>query len=386
MIESAEGLLFVNARLVLSDEVIIGSLEVRDGVMASIRSGEIECPDCRIVDCHGDYLLPGLVELHTDNLERHCMPRPSVAWPDLVAAAVAHDREIIASGITTVFDSIRVGSYRDEGDARSEQLFNMLSALSEGERHAVFKAEHRLHLRCELTDPDLPDMLERACLNNEVSLVSMMDHTPGQRQWADMDALRRHSRDKYPNSDELEEVLQRRIEVGDRYVPPNRTAVLQRFKGTNVVLATHDDTTREHVEEALSQGVAIAEFPCSMEAAKAADACGLKILGGAPNIVRGGSHSGNVSMHDLASAGVLHALSSDYVPASLLQAVFKLVLEEQWSVPAAVALITANTASMAGLTDRGRLAVGLRADLVRLRMAGNTPVVESVHVSGRRVA
>jgi len=292
---------------------------------------------------------------------------------------------VIASGITTVFDSIRVGSYQEEGDARSEQLLGMLQALAKGDLHDAFKADHRLHLRCELTDPRLMSMLAEACQDRRVDLVSLMDHTPGQRQWANLDALRRHHSERHPNSVELEEILQKRIEIGNRHVSLNRIAVLDWFKGTNVVLATHDDTTRAHVEEALLQGIGISEFPCSIEAAQAAAEMGLKSLGGAPNIVRGASHSGNVSMLELAQSDFLHGLSSDYVPASLLQAAFMLVRQLHWSLPKAIALIASNTASMVGLHDRGRLAVGLRADLIRVRLADETPLVESVHVNGERV-
>jgi len=182
-------------------------------------------------------------------------------------------------------------------------------------------------------------------------------------------------------------MIQHRIEQGQKHVPMNRAAVIDRFSGhENLVWASHDDTTEQHVLDGVAAGVQISEFPCSLLAAKLAGQHGLSTLGGAPNVVRGGSHSGNVSMAELLEHGLLDGLSSDYVPSSLLQAVFAIAETPGWDLPKAAALVTANTARMAGLHDRGRLVPGLRADLIRVSMSAGTPVVRAVYVGGVRVA
>ena len=416
---------FADASLVLPEGVVRGALVVEDGRIARIveagadgdvtvdtdeplgagrrgpadrgrpgpesdRGREGRADAARVEHLDGDFLLPGLVEPHTDNVERHLLPRPSARWPNALAALLAHDAEIAASGITTVCDSLRVGSHEGEREPRGELFAAVAETLA---RHAeALRVEHRLHIRCELTDPRLPETLEPFVDDPRVALLSLMDHTPGQRQWRDIEALRRHKSAPGGTRDaaSIEREIAERLEAGQRHVVAVRARVLERVAARvaarSLVLASHDDTTVEHVEQAAAEGISIAEFPCTIEAARAASAHGLATLGGAPNLVRGGSHSGNVAVRDLARAGVLDGLSSDYVPASTLQAVFALVAEEGWTLADAVALASAAPADMLGLADRGRLRAGLRADLVRVALVGDTPRVRAVHVGGRRVA
>ncbi|MBX2838898.1 MAG: alpha-D-ribose 1-methylphosphonate 5-triphosphate diphosphatase [Gammaproteobacteria bacterium] len=371
-----------NAKLVLSEEIVDGSVNVDDGIIRSISSGDHSAGE----DCEGDYLMPGIVELHTDNLERHIVPRPAAIWPNMFASVVTHDAEVACSGITTVFDSLRLGAIQGEQLPHAKLFPKMLSALAEAVDSGMLRAHHLLHLRLELTDPGLMDLLSNHADFPLLKLISLMDHTPGQRQWQDIDALRRHSSRGIRSAEEVETMIQLRIEAGNQHVPQNRRAVLSYLKNRELTLASHDDTTLEHIEEAVADKVSISEFPCSLEAASAAKKAGMFTLGGAPNVVRGGSHSGNVNMHELLDRALLDGLSSDYVPASLLQAVFQLVEQKQWSLPEATKLVTANTASMVGLTDRGVIAEGKRADLIRVRLVNGCPCVRSVYVSGHRVA
>ena len=172
-----------------------------------------------------------------------------------------------------------------------------------------------------------------------------------------------------------------------RYSDANREAILALGHEHGLIFASHDDATLAHVEEARRNGVAIAEFPTTIEAARTAHAGGLAVLMGAPNVVRGGSHNGNIAAADLARAGVLDVLSSDYVPYALLQAAFLLPQRAQEvSLPMSVALVTRNPARAAGLTDRGEIAVDKRADLARVAMVRGLPVVKSVWRQGKRVS
>jgi alpha-D-ribose 1-methylphosphonate 5-triphosphate diphosphatase len=373
-----------NAALVLENEVVRGSIVFdRDGI-AAVEPGQITHPAA--IDAEGDFLAPGLIEMHTDNLERHFIPRPGVVWPNGLAAAIAHDAQMTASGITTVYDAVCAGY--DDGETASSRrdIFDsVLDAISCGVRRRVFRADHKLHLRCELTGSDVVDVVAAHIDNPLVALGSLMDHTPGQRQWTDLSKMKTYVLGKRGKTEaEWHAHIEARLAAA-RHVPGNWSRVAALFAARGIPLATHDDTTIAHVEEGVATGAVISEFPTTEEAAAAAKRHGLATVAGAPNVVRGGSHSGGVSVRLLVSQGVLDGLSSDYVPASLLQAVRILATRDAMPFATAMGMITWKIADMLGLRDRGRVGTGLRADLVRFRFIDDTPVVRGVWVAGRQV-
>jgi alpha-D-ribose 1-methylphosphonate 5-triphosphate diphosphatase len=373
---------FRNARIVLADSVIEGSLSLADGVIADIAGGAMAQGE----DFDGDYLIPGLVELHTDHLENHYRPRPGVFW-DPMAALHAHDVQIAGSGITTVFDAVRIGSDLDLPDMFGHAR-GMVEAVRVARDAGWLRAEHLIHLRCELPSADVVEHFEALSDHSTTRLISLMDHTPGQRQFTSMDAYKLfYAKQLGVTSEETERYLAAALAQHERYAGPNRRALVARAQALGLAMASHDDATLAHVEEGINDGVAIAEFPTTLEAAAAAHDGGLAILMGAPNVVRGKSHSGNISATDLVRAGLLDILSSDYVPYALLQAAF--VLPERVAglgLPAALATVTANPARAAGLDDRGEIAIGKRADLVRVRVIGGLPMVRGVWRQGQRVS
>ena len=385
MSSSTNDIILTNAKLVLEDAILDGTIVLGgDGTIAQMDSGTSKLPSA--IDCGGDYVLPGLVELHTDNVERHFVPRPRAYWPNAIAAVMAHDSEIAGAGITTVYDALSVGDYDGENSPRRELFAEMVGAVQRASALGIFRVEHRLHLRCELSDPRLMETLEPVAKAHKADLVSLMDHTPGQRPWRDVEALRTYMSRTGLAPQEVERTIRLRIEKGSSSTPANWRAVLDLFASESVTLATHDDTTIDDIDQSADAGIAISEFPCSLAAAQRAHARGMTTIGGAPNVVRGGSHSGNVAMEELASAGVLDALSSDYVPSSLLQAPF--LMAERLDLPLYDTLktVTQNPARMVGLDDRGVLALGKRADVLRVRVADSTPFVQATFVRGRRVS
>ena len=374
--------IFTNARLVLEDEIIDGTLVVRDGCIADVSEGPVAGGE----DMEGDFIVPGLIELHTDHLEAHYSPRPGVRW-DVTAAIQSHDAQVASSGITTVFDCLRLGSYESNGFERGE-VRRLADALRSAHDEDRLRAEHRLHLRCEVSAPNLLEHLSDFAADDEVGLASLMDHAPGQRQFQTMDLYTQFFKVNRGLSDEeFDAFVQARQADSAKYSRPNREAVAQHCREHGITIASHDDATVEHVDEAIEFGIRLAEFPTSIEAARASHEAGMSVLMGAPNVVRGKSHSGNIAARDLAEAGVLDVLSSDYVPFSLIHAPFVLADDmETVSLPQAIAMVTATPARTAGLNDRGRIAEGLRADLVRVRRQTGVPVVRGVWREGRRVA
>jgi len=371
-----------NARIVLGEEVIDGSVRIVEGQIAAIDSGPSETG----IDFGGDYLLPGLVELHTDQLEGHYRPRPGVYW-DPVMALQAHDTQVAGSGITTVFDALRIGS-DVEMPGMADHVDVLLGAVTRAQADGRLRADHKVHLRCELPAHDVVEHFERFCGLPIVRLASVMDHTPGQRQYQTIEKFRQYyiSRMRFTEA-EMDAFIADRHREQAKYSDAHRKAILSLGRAAGIAFASHDDATREHVAESVADGVSIAEFPTTGIAAEASHAAGLAVLMGAPNVVRGGSHSGNISATDLARDGLLDVLSSDYIPFSLLQAVFLLTEKvEGLSLPQAVAMVSRHPATAAGLNDRGEIAIGRRADLVRVEMLGGSPVVRGVWREGRRVS
>jgi alpha-D-ribose 1-methylphosphonate 5-triphosphate diphosphatase len=374
--------IYTNARLVLEDEIIEGTILVRDGRIARIDRGQSGSGE----DLDGDYILPGLVELHTDHLERHYSPRPGLRW-DLMAALQSHDAQIASSGITTVFDCLRLGSDESGGFERGE-LRRLADALEVAQADNRLRAEHRLHLRCEVSAPDVLEHFADFQGDEQVGLASLMDHSPGQRQFQSMELYTFYYKVNRGLSDQaFDAFVKKRQAQSDQYSQPHRETLARLCREQGITLASHDDATEDHVDEALEHGVRLAEFPTSIEAARASHGAGMSVLMGAPNVVRGKSHSGNIAAKDLAEIGVLDVLSSDYVPFSLIHAPFILAdTLETVNLPQAIAMVTATPARTVGLDDRGRLAEGLRADLVRVRRRDGVPVVRGVWREGQRVA
>lgn len=372
-----------NARLVLADEVVHGTVHLSDGLIASVDSGGTAVPGAEDLD--GDYLMPGLVELHTDNLEKHVQPRPKVRWPTS-SALLAHDAQVVAAGITTVLDAIAVGGTLTE-DIRDQIVRESAEAIRSFREDGLLRADHHLHMRCEVAHKDVLRLFEPFKDDPLVQLVSLMDHTPGQRQFVDVEKLRIYYQGKYAMSEaDFQQLIVDRKAAQALYSDKHRRILVEMARDAGRTLASHDDATEDHIDEAHELGLTISEFPTTVAAARAAHSKGIRTIMGGPNVVRGGSHSGNVSAGELAEAGVLDALSSDYVPASLLHGALLLHEIHGLSLPAAVATVTRNPADMIGLDDRGRIEAGRRADLIRVRrLDDGVPVVRRVWREGRQV-
>lgn len=377
---SAE-LILNNAQIVLEDDVIKGSVLIRDGKIADISTGTASGGE----DFGGDYLIPGLVELHTDHLEGHYAPRPRVRC-NPIAAVLAHDAQIASSGITTVLDALRIGLDRD-ADMSAGEIRKLADAIEDSVQQDRLRADHYFHLRCEVSVADCLDGFHYFDNDSRVRLASLMDHAPGQRQFVDLETYAYYYQRKLKLSDlEFNVFCEQRMEESARHSAPHRKAISDLCRERGIVLASHDDATIAHVDEAVEQGIHVAEFPTTLEAAAASKQAGLAVLMGAPNVVRGGSHSGNVSARELVEHGHLDILSSDYIPFSLIQSTFFLSdVVEGITLPDAVRLVTKNPAEAVGFDDRGVIEVGKRADLVRVRVDEHIPVVRTVWREGRRV-
>lgn len=378
----------INAQIVLADHVVFGSVQIADGVIVSIDeySANKRPSPVSSVDLDGDYLIPGLIDLHTDSLERHYQPRSGVFW-DPVSAVISHDAQVIGAGITTVFDSLTIGVSRGS-DRRMEMIQPLCEALAFAEDQAMVKADHRLHLRCEVNHPHIVQLIEAYLDHPLLSMMSLMDHAPGDRQTPDIEVWRKFHIKLFDMDYRALDLYQEELTQNSKSLSPHhRRALSDVASSRSLPLASHDDATPAHVEEAADLAAVITEFPTTRNAAHRASELGLKVLMGSPNLIRGQSHSGNVAAGDLAKTGCLDILSSDYIPSSMLPAAFRLTESPfEMDMSTAIGTVTLEPAKAAGLVDRGEIAVDKRGDLVQIRMVEGRPLIRSVWKQGERVA
>jgi len=361
-------LVFCNARIVGLEEDFLGSLRAHRGVIDRIDRGASDVRGA--IDLDGEFLLPGLVDVHTDNLEKHVVPRPGVFW-DGLSAAVAHDALMAAAGVTTVFDSLCVGAIGKPD--RRKALPLMVAGLDRAAEAGMLRVDHRLHLRCDVTEPALEGHLAPHIGHPRLALVTMLE-----------DSMRR-------DPARFARILKRRGPEADTGLPADlilaqRNWLAAECRRCGIVWGNHDDTQAWHIDEGRALGMTISEFPVTLEAARAAHATGMPIIGGAPNVVAGKSHAGGLSMRALAAEGIVTILSSDYIPASLLHAAF-LLARDPVAMPLAraVALASRNPAAQFGLGDRGTIEIGRRADLIHVSLRDATPLVRAAWRGGARI-
>ncbi|CUH88934.1 Alpha-D-ribose 1-methylphosphonate 5-triphosphate diphosphatase [Phaeobacter sp. CECT 5382] len=376
-------LILANATLVLPDETLRGSVKLSGGEITDVSTGT--SVPTGALDCEGDYISPGMVELHTDNLERHIQPRPGVDWPH-AAAIMAHDAELAGTGITTVFDAMRVGSVSRKESRYGSYARELASEMLELRAADALKISHFLHLRAEVCSDTLVEEISAFGEADRVGLVSLMDHTPGQRQFRDISKLEAYVKGKHGFDEAaFQEHIAHLKTLRDTYGDLHEVEAVKAARRFGAVLASHDDTTADQVVTSAAHGIHLAEFPTTVEAARACHAYNIKVMMGAPNLIRGGSHSGNVAARELAELELLDIVSSDYVPGALLMSAVK--LGEIWGDMArGLGTVTHAPAGAVELTDRGRIEPGKRADLIRFKLIDGTPALRGTWARGQRVA
>lgn len=373
--------IFTNAVLVLPDQVVLGTLVARGKDIVDVQPGRSTVPGA--IDLDGDYLLPGAVDVHTDNLERQVLPRSLARWPSR-SAMVAHDAQCAAAGVTTILDALCLGDLGfDTGRIRT--FHDGVADLTALAPTGLLKSEHYLHLRCEIPALDMLSCFETVSDHPLVRMISLMDHSPGVGQYADLEFYRAMRRRGGLDEAAVDRRIGELQEQRGRVSGPNRRTLLDKVRGKGIALASHDDRLVEDVLTNARDGITISEFPVTMAAAEAAKAAGMDVIAGAPNVVRGGSHSGNIAAADLLRSGWVDVFASDYVPPALIEAAFRCAREGIVGLPAAVGMISAHAARISGLPGRGALTAGQRADLVRVRVHETLPVVRQVWCGGERV-
>ncbi|EMA58930.1 alpha-D-ribose 1-methylphosphonate 5-triphosphate diphosphatase [Halorubrum lipolyticum] len=324
------------------------------------------------VDADGRVVMPGIVDLHGDDIEHHRSPRAG-ASVDVRTALTAADRANLLNGVTTKFHAVAFEESPDDG----RTLRTAETVAAELGREEYTLGDNRLHARCELADASA-DAVEGVIERFGVDLLSVMHHAPGDGQYDDEEFERHYVEDRNWPAEGVDDVIETRrsLDGADRDDRIRRIAGLARRAG--VPLASHDDESARDVERMADHGTDISEYPLTRGAARRATDLGLATVMGAPNLVRGGSLWDNLSARDAIDDGLVDVLCADYHPPSLLAAPF---VDTGESLSTRVNRVTRNPAAAAGLDDRGRIAEGARADLIVVDPAG-TPTVDRAFVAG----
>lgn len=371
-------ILLTHARVVLANEV-------RDDVAVLIEGGIITALDpassagATELNLAGRVLMPGIVDLHCDALEKEVEPRPGVHFPLDFACAQADKRNATA-GITTVYHALSFANH-ELGVRNNAFAAEIARAVHDWQPHAL--VDNRVHARYEVTDETAPPVLHALLAAGHAHMLSFMDHSPGQGQFRDVEAYRAFLAKTYKTDDAaFDEILARKAEAAQGAMSRIETLATQ-ARARGVAIASHDDDSAAKVTTVQALGAVISEFPINLETAQAARQHGLATLFGAPNILRGKSQSGNMRALDAVLAGVADCLCGDYSPAALLPSVMRLPDLAGIALHEAIALVTRNPARAAGLHDRGEIAAGQRADLVAVKFLGGLPQAERVWSAGK---
>ncbi len=368
------------AKIVLREEVLEdASLLIEDGLISAINPESVRGID--EINLRGKYLLPGLIDLHCDALEKEIEPRAGVFFPLPFAIAQADKRNAMA-GITTPFHAL---SFADEelgvrNNNIAAEIARMVHTL-----HENTLVDNRVHCRYEITDPTGLEILLQLMDKGFINLLSLMDHTPGQGQFKDLAAYQDFFASNYSRSaEEVMKIAEQKLANGDQ-AQYRIEALATKARNHAIPLASHDDDCISRVEIMNAVGVTLSEFPINLETAQAAQHVGMHTIFGAPNLLRGKSQSGSMKALEAIEANVATCLCGDYSPGSLLPAIFKLPEISDLNLWEATRLVTDNPAQAIGLDDRGTITTGKRADLVIVTMVGNLPQASCTFAAGKPV-
>ncbi|UIF90528.1 alpha-D-ribose 1-methylphosphonate 5-triphosphate diphosphatase [Cupriavidus sp. UYPR2.512] len=372
-----------HATLVLPDRVLHDSaLLIEDGCIAAIEPAPAAVPaHAAVIDLHGHTVMPGLVDVHCDAIEKEVEPRASVLFPlDFAVAQV--DRRNAAAGITTPYHALSFAG-NQFGVRNVDIAATLVRTLAAYRRHSL--VDNRIHCRYEVTDTGAVPVLEALMAEGVVDLLSVMDHSPGQGQFKTMDAYLAYMIGNHGMSREqaADAAHKKAAALEGAHERVNR--LVAKAHALGIPTASHDDDSPQRIAAMHTLGVRMSEFPINLETAQAACAQALPTILGAPNVLRGKSQSGSMRAIDAIQAGVGTILCSDYQPSTLIAAAYAAAGLAGLPLNQALALVTANPADACLLDDRGRLAPGLRADVIAVSGVAGQPMVTHTWSGGRLV-
>ncbi len=339
-----------------------------------------------VVNAYGGYVTPGFIDMHSDHIEAMAAPRPSSIM-DMELAVYEFEKECCTHGITTMFHSVSIWEGVGASPMRRPELVKQLADIIEKSHSQLHLIHHRFHMRFEIDNQEQFPLMLDYLRQKRVHLISFMDHTPGQGQYRNIEVYKNYVRNARHMSDEDVEAEVNRRMNSEKLTLENIREAASLAQEQGISIASHDDDTKEKLDVVQSLGATISEFPITLEVAKEAKRRGMYTVVGAPNILLGGSHSGNMNAADAIVSAAADVLCSDYYPASLLHAVFQMTKQGQ-RLQDMIAMVTIQPARATGIDqDYGSIEKGKKADLLIIRTLPNDlPAITEVFVDGMCIA
>ncbi|MFC5652757.1 alpha-D-ribose 1-methylphosphonate 5-triphosphate diphosphatase [Paenibacillus solisilvae] len=386
-------LMIRGGQLVLPDRTAVGNLWIRNGLISRIEldatannsSSKLNDDETETVtiDASGKYVLPGLIDLHCDAIEKEVQPRPGTLFP-LDMAFMEFERKLPLHGITSMYHSLSLGVGLS---LRGDHILTQLVELIRQYRCKRSMVHSLIHLRYEVSHLAGYPIVEQYVREGIIDYLSLMDHSPGQGQYREEGSFERYVMknqgvDVYEVKAIVDELNERRAQVD--WEKLHKLGELAAARG--IAVSSHDDDSPKRAEQSRQLGSTISEFPITLETAQYAAEQGMYVCVGAPNVVRGGSHDRNLRAADAITAGAAHILCSDYHPSSLLTAIFKLSDEGILPLWQAAAMASLNAAKAARIDHYcGSLTEGKAADLIIVDRYEQHPWVKHTLVNGKIV-
>ncbi len=371
-----------NARIILPEKVLTGSVAITAGRISRIYEGSPDYHEGQEIDAEGLYLMPGIIDMHSDAIEKEIQPRPNTLLPVHMAFHELEKR-LASSGITTMYHSL---SLSNEWGVRDSEMVSVVIDNINSYKKNLSMINHKIHLRYEITYLDGADILLDLIRSNSIDLMSYMDHTPGQGQFKDDEAYKRFTIKTYGRIDsDFETYLKNSAELRNKIDWNKLMNIALEAKEKGIALASHDDDNYGKIDTLIDCRGSISEFPINIETAIYAKNKGIYVCVGAPNIIRGKSHSSNMRAIDAVRAGACDIICSDYIPGAMLPAALA-VAKENGDLPGAARMVSQNPAAALGIDkDLGSIEEGKIADMILFDICGGYPVIMKTIVGGRIV-
>ncbi|ALC83848.1 MULTISPECIES: alpha-D-ribose 1-methylphosphonate 5-triphosphate diphosphatase [Bacillus] len=373
------------ANIVTPDKVIEnGTIEIENDKIVSMTEGLPDTTRNEDINAEKKWVLPGLVDSHSDAIELELEPRPNSIFP-VEVSFYELEKKLVGEGITTIYHSMSLMEENAKKWTRKNDIVLQMIAAIKQLSYGTHLIRHKTHLRYEITNTVAVKSVEKLMKDGNIDQLSFMDHTPGQGQFRDIEL---HKRFLIEHRHLTDEEANRTIEESKLFAKLD-PKILQELAGLadrlNIPLASHDDDTIEKLEVVKSWNASISEFPIELEVAKKAKEAGLYVVMGAPNVLLGKSHSNNVSALKAIQHGAVDILCSDYYPSSLLHAAFKLYHADM-PIFEAVNMVSIHPAKALKIDHEvGSIEVGKKADLLIVSEEKKRPVLQTVIVGGKVV-
>ncbi|MFE5318875.1 phosphonate metabolism protein PhnM [Paenibacillus sp. NPDC056579] len=379
--------------IIITEETLLEGFDLLiqgDRIVQIARPGELAVEEgTEIIDARGGYVSPGLIDIHSDYIEHMTAPRPTSLF-DFRLSLRETEKELLSHGITTMFHSLSIFKSADYKyrPIREPENVRKIADLIEQTHSSKHLIRHRFHARFEIDNLDQVDNLKQYIAEEKVHLVSFMDHTPGQGQYRDLEVYKKTIRGYNNVTDENMDSIIANHQSKQKLTEDAIREIAAMAKERNIAIASHDDDSLEKLDLVQSFGTVISEFPITMEIARKAKEKGMYTVAGAPNVLLGGSHSGNLSATEAVKDGSIDILCSDYYPAALLHSVFQLASLCGKDLAEMFKLVTLNPAKAVNIDEElGSIREGKKADIIIIeRLEGDDlPVITAVMVDGKLI-